>query len=83
VQARKGVQLSESRLGDRSAAQEPDELEGYPVIDDVVAAVLEVADLAGKPVRRIEINAFANGEATYQVWRSGSEEADGGALDSV
>jgi hypothetical protein len=57
--------------------------EGYPNFKQVLSAIGRLDDLPTAGVRRIEVNTFASGDATYNVWVVGADEAVGGYLDSV
>jgi hypothetical protein len=73
--------MATSRLGNRQAPTPAPELaEGYPTLGQVLAAVHDVEEIPDTGVRRLEVNAFASGDATYQVWTVDREEATGGYL---
>jgi hypothetical protein len=52
--------------------------EGYPTLDEVIQALKANQDIRNEGVRRLELNAFASGDCTYQVWYVDREEAIGG-----
>lgn len=59
----------------------PDLTEGYPNLDDVLAAILDDPKVENGPVARLEVHCFASGDATYRVFQVGSEEPEGNYLD--
>jgi hypothetical protein len=67
----------------QDVTQEPDLAEGYPNLHDVLTLMAKDEELPVRGVRRIEVNTFASGDATYQVWVVGADEAVGGYLESV
>jgi hypothetical protein len=60
--------------------QEPDLAEGYPDLDKVLRAISNDPELPKRGIRRIEVNTFASGDATYQVYVTGADEGVGGYL---
>jgi hypothetical protein len=57
--------------------------EGYPDFKKVLSAISQIQDLPEAGVRRVEVNTFASGDATYNMWVVGADEAIGGYLESV
>lgn len=54
--------------------------EGYPSLASILRGINSDEEIPDAGVRRIELNAFASGEATYNVWTVGAEEPTGGYL---
>jgi hypothetical protein len=67
----------------QAPTEAPDLAEGYPTLDRVLKAIQEWEDVPTTGVRRVEVNLFASGEATFNVWVLGEEEPRGGWLESV
>ena len=65
------------------AGDAPDLAEGYPTLKEVVRGILEDDAVPDIGVRRVEINCFASGDATYRVWILGREETEGGYLGEL
>lgn len=57
--------------------------EGYPTLSQVLRGILNDEDIPDVGVERLDLNAFANGTATYRVWIRGAEEHQGGYLDQL
>ena len=57
--------------------------EGYPTLGQVVRAILQDDTVPDVGCRRIEVNCFANGDATYRVWILGHEEPEGNFLTDL
>lgn len=55
----------------------------YPDINEVLRAISQHDDFPTGPVERIEINTFANGDATWRVFEPRSEEPVGGFYTSA
>lgn len=54
--------------------------EGYPPLTRILQRIVAESELADMPVYRLEVNTFANGEATYRAWAPGADEPEGGYL---
>lgn len=52
----------------------------FPPLDKVLAAIRENPDMPEGEVERIEINCLASGDATYRVWAPRAEEPVGGYI---
>jgi len=65
-----------------SQATEGDLAGGYPRLVLVLAVINSLEDIPDEGVRRLEVNTFASGDATYQVWTTDAEEARGGYITS-
>jgi hypothetical protein len=52
----------------------------YLTLREVCDKIVQEADRFGERVERVEINVFANGDATFRVWPPRAEEPDGGYL---
>jgi hypothetical protein len=50
----------------------------YPTLNDVMRRIVAEAEVGDSPVERIEINLFANGDATYRSWAPHADEPEGG-----
>lgn len=57
--------------------------EGYPSVRKVLYAIGKDPELPTTGIRRLEVNTFASGDATYRMWTVDSEEPQGGYLESV
>ena len=57
--------------------------EGYPTLAEVVRGILQDDAVPDIGARRIEVNCFANGDATYRVWVLGFEEPEGNYLTDL
>lgn len=55
--------------------------EGYPTLDEVVRAIIDDDKVPNVAVRQVQINCFASGDATYNVWILGEDEPQGNYLD--
>jgi hypothetical protein len=60
------------------AQNTPDLAEGYPTLTKVLRAISNIENVPDKGVRRIEVNCFASGDATFNVFHVDAEEAVGG-----
>jgi hypothetical protein len=64
------------------AAQASEDLsEGYPTLGLVLQAVHAHDEVRSTGVRRVEVNCFASGEATFNVTYVDEDEPVGGYLD--
>jgi hypothetical protein len=76
-----GAKLTEEQREKRVGRGEASLLaEGYPTLAQVLRGILNDPNVPDTGVRRIEINAFASGDATYNVLTVDSFEAQGGYL---
>jgi hypothetical protein len=62
---------------------DPGLAEGYPTLSQVLRGLLQGEDVPDVGIRRLEINCFASGDATYNYTQVGQEEALGGYLDEL
>jgi hypothetical protein len=68
----------------QEGTQEVSELaEGYPTLAEVLRGILNDAEVPDVGIRRLEINCFASGDATYNLTQVGATEAIGGYLDQL
>jgi hypothetical protein len=56
------------------------DLDRYPILRDVLAALDANEDIPDTPIERLELTALASGEATYRYWPARAEESEGGAM---
>jgi hypothetical protein len=83
VKLLRGQSVSESEQAQHDATVGEDLAEGYPTLARVLRGVLNDDRVPDVGVRRIEINTFASGDATYNVWLLGHDEPEGGYLDEL
>lgn len=74
-------------MTDESAHLAPDDTEdlaeGYPSLNQALSAIASDDKIPDTGVRRVEINLFASGEATYKVTLVDQDEPDGGYIPQV
>lgn len=63
--------------------EDPQPVDRYPNIYDLLAAIQESGNLPNVPLERLEVTALASGEAQYRYWLPRAEEPEGGYLPFV
>lgn len=57
--------------------------DGYPSLSSVLSAIPAADDVPEEGIRRIEVNCFASGDATFNIWTVDEVEPRGGYLDKL
>jgi hypothetical protein len=63
-----------------SSGTVPELAEGYPTLTELLRKLNNEENVRDVGVRRLDLNLFASGEATYNVWYVDAEEPEGGYI---
>jgi hypothetical protein len=83
VKLRGRVQVTDSNEAQQEFPSAEELREGYPTLAKILRGILNDPDIPDEGVERLDVNAFANGTATYRVWIRGADEHQGGYLDQL
>lgn len=75
--------MPETKSSQEGGQGRPANSEGYPSLAKVMSAIQQDPEIPNFGLRRLELNTFASGEATYKVWTTDAEEEVGGWIESV
>jgi hypothetical protein len=75
--------MAEENTANGPGTEVEDLAQGYPDLTQVFAAIPQQDDVRTTGVRRLEVNCFASGDATFNIFYVEQEEPVGGYITDV